>query len=81
MTQEGQERLRAQKIKEQLDKRYALNMKEYDALLKGSSAVKFGTRNVTLDTQFLPKARSAHGKAVLFLKAIKEYHREYEWIS
>jgi len=56
-------------------------MEEYDDLLSGSNAVKFGTRNVTLDTNFIPHARSAQGKETLFLKEIKEYHREYEWIS
>jgi polyketide biosynthesis 3-hydroxy-3-methylglutaryl-CoA synthase-like enzyme PksG len=78
---EGQERLRALKIKDQLDKRQKLSMEEYDDLLSGSNAVKFGTRNVTLDTNFIPHARSAQGKETLFLKEIKEYHREYEWIS
>ena len=80
-TKDGQTRLLALKIKEQLDKRYELSMDEYDKLLLGSSAVKFGSRNVTLDSNFIPQARSAHGKEILFLKAIKEYHREYEWIA
>ncbi len=81
VTKEGQQRLRAQKIKDQLDNRHELSMEEYDDLLKGSNAVKFGTRNVTLDTNFIPQARSAHGKETLFLREIKEYHREYEWVS
>ncbi len=81
VTQEGQNRLRALKIKEQLDKRHELSMDEYHDLLLGSNAVKFGTRNVTLDTSFIPQARNANGKEVMFLKEIKEYHREYEWIS
>ncbi|NOU16662.1 MAG: hydroxymethylglutaryl-CoA synthase family protein [Bacteroidales bacterium] len=77
---EGQERLRALKIKDHLDKRYELSMKEYDNLLVGSNAVKFGTRNVILDTSFIPQARKAQGKEILFLKEIKEFHRVYEWI-
>lgn len=81
ITKTSQERLRALKIKAQLDKRYELSMSEYDNLLKDSSLVKFGTRNVILDTQFIPQARKAQGKATLFLKAINEFHREYEWIS
>ena len=80
VSKEGQERLRALKIKDQLDKRYELTMEEYDNLLVGSNAVKFGTRNVTLDTNFIPQARSVQGKETLFLKEIKEFHREYEWI-
>ncbi len=77
---EGQECLRALKIKDQLDKRHELSMEEYDNLLVGSNAVKFGTRNVTLDTDFIPQARKAMGKETLFLKEIKEFRREYEWV-
>jgi len=78
---EGQERLSAMKISKQFDKRYELSMDEYDNLLIGSNAVKFGTRNVVLDSSFIPQARSAQDKEVLFLKEIKEFHREYEWVS
>jgi polyketide biosynthesis 3-hydroxy-3-methylglutaryl-CoA synthase-like enzyme PksG len=80
VTKEGQARLKALQIKDQLDKRYELSMEEYDNLLIGSNAVKFGTRNVTLDTSFLSQVRNGHGKKVMFLKEIKEYHREYEWV-
>ncbi len=80
-TKEGQKRLQALKIKEQLDKRYELSMDEYETLLKDSNMVKFGTRNLTSDASFIPQARKAHGKETLFLKEIKEYHREYEWIQ
>lgn len=79
--QESQERLNAFRIKEHLDKRYELSMSDYEALLKGSNAVKFGTRNVTLDTSFIPQTQSTLGKETLFLKGIKEYHREYEWVA
>lgn len=78
---EGQERVRAQRIKDQLDRRYELSMAEYDDLLVNSNAVKFGTRNVTLDPEFILPARSAHGRPILFLKEIKEFHREYEFVS
>lgn len=78
---EGQERLRAMGIKERLDRRYELSMDEYDSLLEGSAAVRFGTRNVKLDASFLPQARKAMGGETLFLKEIKEFHREYEWVS
>lgn len=80
-TKASQERLRGMKIKDHLDRRYELKMSEYDDLLKESSLVKFGTRNVVLDSQRIPQARKAQGKETLFLKAIKEYHREYEWDS
>lgn len=80
-TKEGQDRLRSLGIKEQLDKRYELSLEEYDELLVGSNAVKFGTRNVVLDSDFVSQARRTQGKETLFLKEIKEFHREYEWIS
>jgi polyketide biosynthesis 3-hydroxy-3-methylglutaryl-CoA synthase-like enzyme PksG len=80
-TQEGQNRIRALKIREQLDRRYELSMDEYDNLLISSNALKFGTRNLLLDRDFIPQARRAHGKPTLFLKEIKEYHRLYEWAS
>jgi polyketide biosynthesis 3-hydroxy-3-methylglutaryl-CoA synthase-like enzyme PksG len=77
---EGQERVREQNINYQLDNRYELSMDEYDNLLINSNAVKFGIRNVKLDTEFLRQARHTQGKETLFLKEIKEYHREYEWV-
>lgn len=80
-TKEGQQRIRALKIKEQLDNRHELTMDEYEDLLVGSNALKFGTRNVVLDSEFLPQARKAQGTPTLFLKEIKEYHRRYEWVS
>jgi polyketide biosynthesis 3-hydroxy-3-methylglutaryl-CoA synthase-like enzyme PksG len=78
---EGQERIHRMRIGQHLDNRYELTMDEYEALLRGSQAVRFGTRNVVLDTEFVPQARKAQGKPVLFLKEIKEYRRIYEWIS
>lgn len=78
---DSQERLRRMNIKQHLDNRYELSMEEYDNLLVGSNAVRFGTRNVKLDTGFISRARHVHGKPTLFLKEIKEFHREYEWVS
>ncbi len=78
---EGQERLRAMKIKETLDKRYELSMEQYDRLLEKSCELKFGTRNMVPDTAFIAQARTALKQPTLFLKQIKEFHREYEWVS
>lgn len=77
VTSEGQERVRALRIKEQLDSRYELSMDEYDSLLRSNSAVKFGTRNVVLDSGFIPQARHAQGKETWFLTEIKEFKRHY----
>ncbi|WP_395787546.1 hydroxymethylglutaryl-CoA synthase family protein [Aquimonas sp.] len=78
---EGQERLRAQGIGARLDRRHELSMPQYDELLERSRAIKFGTRNMEPDTSFVPEAYRALGQPVLFLKQIREFHREYEWIS
>jgi len=78
-TQEGQERIRAQRIGEQLARRYELTMEDYENVLVNSHAVKFGTRNVELPTDFLPEARRVHGKGTLYLTGIKEFQRQYEW--
>jgi len=81
VTRDAQERVRSLGIKNQLDRRYELSMEEYDDLLVSNNAVKFGTRNVVLDTGFIPHARSAQGNETLFLTEIKEFHRQYERIS
>lgn len=65
-----------------LNERYRLTMPEYETLLKRSTIVKFGTRNVDLDFKFIPRAiESCKGKERLFLKQIIEFHRIYEWKS
>jgi polyketide biosynthesis 3-hydroxy-3-methylglutaryl-CoA synthase-like enzyme PksG len=78
---EGHRRLRAMQINEQLDRRHRLSLGEYDQVLRSSTAVRFGTRNVVLDSGFISGARRVHGRATLFLREIREYHREYEWVS
>ncbi|MBC7984226.1 MAG: hydroxymethylglutaryl-CoA synthase family protein [Candidatus Obscuribacterales bacterium] len=79
---DGQARQRRFAIERQLDERYALSIDEYESILRSSSAVKFGTRNVQLDNGFIPGAREfGRGKERLFLREIKEFHREYEWLS
>ena len=78
---EGQERLHALGIEERLDKRYELSMDEYDELLVSNKAVKFGTRDAVLDTAVIPGARTALDQETLFLSRIKDFHREYEWVS
>ena len=79
--QDGQERLRAQAITERLDRRHKLTVDDYERLLSRSRALKFGTRNLESDITFVPEARAALGHKTLFLKRIKEFHREYEWVQ
>lgn len=81
VNQDGQERQRRMEIEQHLNQRYELPMDEYDDLLRGNGAIRFGTRNVTLDPECIPGVlASCRGAERLFLKEIKEYHREYEWI-
>ncbi len=77
---DAQERQRGFEMERHLNERYRLSMDEYEALLRGSGAVKFGTRNVTLDLNVIPGALAAcKGRQRLFLREIREFHREYEW--
>jgi len=79
-TRDSQERVRALRLSERLDRRYELSMAEYESLLAGNKAVKFGTRNVVLDTSFLPHART-QGAYALFLTEIREFQRRYDCIA
>jgi len=80
VNKDAQDRVRGLRIKDQLDKRYELSMDQYESLLLTNDAVKFGTRNVVLDRDFIPQARSAQGKGILFLSEIKEFRRHYDQV-
>lgn len=80
VTPEGQKKQKKFSIEHDLNDRYQLSMDEYENLLKGNNELKFGTRNAKLNFQILPEAfATCKGKPRLFLKEIKEFHREYEW--
>jgi polyketide biosynthesis 3-hydroxy-3-methylglutaryl-CoA synthase-like enzyme PksG len=77
----GQQILKDLEINKQLNKRYQLSMDEYEALLSGSGAVKFGTKNAQLNFDLIPGiSLSEQGKKRLFLEKINDYHRKYRWI-
>lgn len=80
-SRESRERLRAMNIGGRLDRRHQLTMAQYDTLLERSRQLKFGTRNLVVDTDFMSEVRGALGTPTLFLKQISEFHREYEWIG
>jgi polyketide biosynthesis 3-hydroxy-3-methylglutaryl-CoA synthase-like enzyme PksG len=84
----GQQKLRAMELEQNLDSRYQLNMDEYETLLEGSNEVKFGTRNVVPNTGLLPGVwqsiidnTAGKGTKRIFLKEIKEFYRQYEWVG
>ncbi len=81
VTSGGQGAVRRKSLATQLDQRVELPMGDYDNLLRGIGAVRFGTRNFECDPAILPQVRtSCSGRGRLLLKAIKEFHREYEWV-
>ncbi|MDP1771715.1 MAG: hydroxymethylglutaryl-CoA synthase family protein [Methylobacter sp.] len=84
----GQQKLRSMQLEKNLDSRYQLNMDEYETLLEGSNEVKFGTRNVVPNTDLLPGVwqsiidnTAGKGTERIFLKEIKEFYRQYEWVG
>lgn len=80
----GQRKLAGMRLAQALDRRHKLTMDEYETLLEGGRAVKFGTRDATLDSGLVPGARRAlegAGKPTLILSAIKGFHRQYEWVG
>ncbi|MCX7747902.1 MAG: hydroxymethylglutaryl-CoA synthase family protein [Clostridia bacterium] len=80
VTAQGQERQRRFAIEKRLDERYPLSIDEYESILRNSTQVKFGTRNVKLDFGFISGALEAsRGKPRLFLEEICEFHRKYRW--
>lgn len=81
-SKEGQDLVRNLRIDDHLRDRHELSMSEYDEILKGNQAVRFGTRNAALDNGFLSELRGVvKGGRRLYLKSIREFHRKYEWTS
>jgi polyketide biosynthesis 3-hydroxy-3-methylglutaryl-CoA synthase-like enzyme PksG len=85
-TASGQAKLRSFGLERHLGSRYRLGMDEYETLLQGGSAVKFGTRDIVLDTGLLPEvwksiesATRVSGAKRLYLTEIKGFHRQYAW--
>jgi polyketide biosynthesis 3-hydroxy-3-methylglutaryl-CoA synthase-like enzyme PksG len=82
VTPDGQARQRRLAIERQLQERYPLSFEEYESTLRGSGVVRFGVRNVKLDGGSVENARaSSRGKERLVLREIREFHREYEWLT
>ena len=81
VTPEGKQRVEKMNIEQHLNERRELTMSEYDDLLYGNHAVRFGTRNVCLDLSCFPQIHAdVSGYKHLVLSTINEFHREYEWV-
>lgn len=81
VTPESQRHLRRLEIKRQLDQRHPLTIDEYEALLRGENAIRFGTRDARPNSDLVPRRAGANGRPRLVLKEIVNYHRKYEWLS
>lgn len=86
VTASGQAKIRSMHMEKHLDRRYQLSMDEYETLLAAGDAVKFGTRDVVLDTALLPEVWSSIQASAgdddakrLFLAEIRAFHRRYAW--
>jgi polyketide biosynthesis 3-hydroxy-3-methylglutaryl-CoA synthase-like enzyme PksG len=64
-----------------LDGRYALSLTQYEALMRGNAAWKFGIkdREVELDSIAAIYRSQLEGKQRLVLRGIANYHRKYSW--
>ena len=80
VTRQGQERQLCLGIEQQLNKRRKLTMEEYNDVIRESGKLKFVTRNIKLDFESMPELLTSGG-GFLFLEAIKDFHRQYRWIS
>lgn len=57
-----------------------LSIAEYDHLIRGNSQLRFGTRDVEVREAGLPAAKPVReGERRLKLRAVANFHREYEW--
>jgi polyketide biosynthesis 3-hydroxy-3-methylglutaryl-CoA synthase-like enzyme PksG len=79
VTPESQRRLQQLRIGAHLDTRLKLSMPEYLELLERGKDVKFGARDVVLDPDMFAAARSK--RPGLFLKEIRDFHRQYAWAT
>lgn len=86
-TPAGHRKLKGMGLEAHLDRRHPLSIPEYEAVLAAGDAVRFGTRNVVLDTDFLPEVSASvarvseeTGRKHLFLTEIKDFHRQYAWM-
>ncbi len=82
VTLDSKKRLNSMKIERHLDERYHLSVSEYESIFVSNSAIRFGTRNIKINDEIIPGAIAASkGNQRLVLDEIREFHREYRWLS
>lgn len=81
VTPKSKEKLSKMAIGVALANRYQLSMTEYDALLDYNIEWLFGIKDKVLEHAGFASIyeKQLAGKGLLVLKAINNYHREYEW--
>jgi len=81
ITPRSQEKIAALGHRAALDARLPVTMAQYDDLLDQSMEWKFGLRHKAVDHAPYRELYDAAfaGRGLLVLKAINDYHREYEW--
>lgn len=81
VTPDGQQRLRAQRIGAQLDRRHALSLDQYEDLLKGTQVIRFGQKDAAIAPDTIPAAWDAYqGQGRLALDGMVGYHRHYRFV-
>ncbi len=81
VTKQGQEKLRQFNMLGHLDDRIVMDMEAYESTFEANNQIKFGTKNLKIDTSLQPDAfRHVEGKNKLILSEIKNFHRVYEWV-
>lgn len=81
VTKKGQDLVKNMNIKKGLDRRFELSMEQYESILMGNGAIKFGTRNIKVNKDIVPETlKIERDRKILILDEIKEFHREYIWI-
>jgi polyketide biosynthesis 3-hydroxy-3-methylglutaryl-CoA synthase-like enzyme PksG len=77
----AQEKLRSMSIAASLKQRYRLTMPEYELILRGGNAIRFGVKDIKLDYDIIPNAWSSFKDSKRFvLDRVDSYHRKYRWL-
>lgn len=81
VTPAGKQSVLGMDVAEVLDRRVELEWELYERLLADAGGIRFGARDVVVDRDEYAKPFAAvEGTGRVVLKAIKDYHREYEWV-
>lgn len=77
----SKELVSAMSIQEQLNRRYKLNMAEYDRVVDVNMEWIFGIKDKEVDISEYAQIydHAIAGRGLLVLKRVKDFHREYDW--